>query len=66
MNCFVEVNSDTLKKVLSNFAFMDIKCEHDFIIGKKISPFARAVTEIFNFFFGEVTFGSSCILIVAR
>jgi hypothetical protein len=29
---------------------MDMECEHAFITGKKMSPFARAVTEIFNFF----------------
>ncbi len=33
------------------------------LLVKKTSSFARHVTEIFNFFFGKVTFGSPCIYI---
>jgi hypothetical protein len=40
---------------------MDMECEHAFITGKKMSLFARAVTEIFNFLSGKVTFGPPCI-----
>jgi hypothetical protein len=32
------------------------------LLVKEMSPFARAVTEIFKFFFGKVTFGPPCIL----
>ncbi len=41
---------------------MNVKLEHAFIIDKKISSFARAVVEIFKFFFNEVTFAPLCIL----
>jgi hypothetical protein len=36
---------------------MDSDCEHASILVKKMSPFGRAVMEIFNFFLGKVTFG---------
>ena len=42
---------------------MDIKLVHASITGKKISSFAQAVMEIFNFFLGCVTFGPPCSLI---
>ncbi len=36
---------------------MDLKCEHASILGKKMSPFDRAVTKIFNFFFVQLLMG---------
>jgi hypothetical protein len=45
---------------------MDMECGHAFITGKKMSLFARAVTEIFNFFFGKVTFGPPCMYYTDR
>ncbi len=33
---------------------MDLECEHASILGKKMSPFGRAVMEIFKFFFVEL------------
>jgi hypothetical protein len=39
---------------------MDIKLVHTPIIDKKISSFARVVMEIFNFFFGKLTFAPPC------
>ena len=36
---------------------MEMKLEHASIIRKKLSSFARAVKEIFNFYFGKLTFG---------
>ena len=36
---------------------MDLKCTHASILGEKMSPFDRAVTEIFNFFFVELLMG---------
>jgi hypothetical protein len=45
---------------------MDIKLEHTSIIDKKISFFAQAIREIFNFFFGIVTFAAPCIFKVLR
>jgi len=39
---------------------MELKYEHATIIGKKNTPFARAVTKILNFFPGKVTFAPRC------
>ncbi len=39
-------------KVLSNPASVEMKNEHAFITGKKISPFTPAVGKIFNFLHG--------------
>jgi hypothetical protein len=50
-----------LTEDLSGHVFMDMKLEHASIIGKKIRPFARTVTEIFNFYFGKLSFGLLCI-----
>ena len=36
---------------------MDMKLEHASIICKRISSFARAVLQIFHFYFGKPTFG---------
>jgi hypothetical protein len=47
---------------LSRLVFMDMKLEHGSIISKKISSFVQALTEIFNFYFGFVTYGPPCIL----
>jgi hypothetical protein len=44
-------------KFLSNLIRMNLKCEHDFMIGKNISPFARAVTERLDFFLCSLTSG---------
>jgi len=38
-----------------------MKLEHASTIGKKISSFARVVREIFNFYFGKLTFEPPCI-----
>jgi hypothetical protein len=40
---------------------MDMKLEHASTIGKILASFARAVMEIFNFYFGKLTFGPPCI-----
>jgi hypothetical protein len=49
---------------LSRNVFIVIKPENASIFDfKKISPFAQAAMEIFNFFGGKVTFGLSCIFI---
>jgi hypothetical protein len=40
---------------------MDINLGHASIIDKKISSFARALMEIFNFFIGKPTLGPPCI-----
>jgi hypothetical protein len=50
-----------LTEGLCRHVFMDMKLEHASIIGKKISSFAWAVTKIFNFYFGKLTFGPLCI-----
>ncbi len=40
---------------------MNIKLGHASIIDEKISSFVRAIVEIFNFYFGCVTYGPPCI-----
>jgi len=34
--------------------------EHSFIFGKKMNSFGQTMVEIFNFFFGCVTYGPPC------
>jgi hypothetical protein len=51
-----------LNKDLSKHFFMKINFEHVSIVDKKINLFARAVREIFNFLFGNMTFGPPCTL----
>ena len=53
----IEKKTVYLTKGLSRHVFMDMKLEHTSIIGRKVSSFARAVMEIFNFYFGKLTFG---------
>ncbi len=36
---------------------MNVNCKHASMNGKKINPFARAVTETFNFFIGALFMG---------
>ena len=42
---------------------MIMECEHASILGKKMSPFGRAVMEIFNLFFlGQLTYAPPCTI----
>ncbi len=50
-------------KVFTTLVRMDLECEHVSSLGKKMSPIGRAVMEIFNFFFGIMTFGLTCTYI---
>jgi hypothetical protein len=45
---------------------MDLKYKYASITGKKISPFAQAITEIFNFSIGKVIFWATLYLLPLR
>jgi hypothetical protein len=49
-----------LKKLLSNLVFIDMKCEHVFVVGKK-SACLREPQEKYSIFFAKVTFRSCYI-----
>jgi hypothetical protein len=49
--------------VISNLDGTDRKYKHASTTGKKSSPFARAVAEIFSFFPGKLTFGLPYMLV---
>jgi hypothetical protein len=45
---------------------MNIKLVYASIIDEKISSFVQALMEIFNFYFGCVTYGPPCIIAIGR
>ncbi len=57
----IEKKTIYLTEGLSRHVCMDMKLEHASTIGKKISSLARVVREIFNFYFGKLTFEPPCI-----
>ena len=45
----IEIDSVSLAKVFVKIVRIKSECEHASILGKKISPFDRAVMEMLNF-----------------